>query len=70
MLAGCNPQGEQKTLRIGHNMALAPLDALARVNPARAAALGGRRTLAIDDPGRWRSGTPHPSSGARYQHLE
>jgi hypothetical protein len=63
-----HPQGEHKALRIGDDMALAPLDALARVNPTRATAFGGRHALAVNDPGRWRPGmAPRrvPAAGGR-----
>src|SRR5207302_4660202 len=43
--------GEQEPLGVGDDMALAPLDAFAGVNPARAAAFGRRHALAVDNAG-------------------
>src|SRR5438128_8110371 len=42
---------EQEPLGVGDDMALAPLDAFAGVNPARAAAFGRRHALAVDNAG-------------------
>ena len=44
--------GEQKALRIGNHVALAPSDPLGAIKPAWTAAFRGLGALAIDDPGR------------------
>src|SRR5215471_10880021 len=50
-IGGMDLGSEHKALRVGDDVALAPLDALAGVDPARAAAFGGRHALAVDDAG-------------------
>src|SRR5882672_114503 len=62
-----HPHCEQQTLGVGDDMALAPLDALAGVDPARAAALGGRRALTVDNAGRRHRIASQTLPGARHQ---
>src|SRR5215813_15590632 len=50
-IGGMDLGSEHKALRVGDDVALAPLDALAGVDPARAAAFGCRYALAVDDAG-------------------
>src|SRR5438270_4015391 len=60
-------QGEQEALGIGDDVALASLDAFAGINAARAAAFGGRHTLAVDDAGRGGRPAPQRLPGTRHQ---
>ncbi len=50
-IGGVDLEGEQRALRIGDDVALAPLDPLSRIEAARAAAFRGFHTLAGDDAG-------------------
>src|SRR5204863_4048897 len=47
--------------------AFASLDPLAGIDPARAAAFGGRDALAVDNPCRGGWGAPETLAGARHQ---
>jgi len=62
-----HPHCEQQTLGVGDDMALTPLDALAGVDPARAAALGGRHALTVDNTGRRHRIASQTLPGARHQ---
>jgi hypothetical protein len=64
-----NLGGEQKSLRVGDDVALAALDPLAGVDPAPTAALGCRDALAVDDAGARCRLTPNPPTRPRYQHC-
>src|SRR3569833_2103403 len=48
-VGGMNIGGQQKTVGVGHDMALAPMEALASIESAWSAGLGRRGGLAIDD---------------------
>ena len=54
-VGGMNVDGEQKTIGVGDDMSLPPINALARVKAGWAAGLRRRGTLAVDDSGsrRW-----------------
>lgn len=43
-----NDRANQEALRVGYHVALAAVDLLGRVEPARTAALGGLDRLAVD----------------------
>src|ERR1700733_11093789 len=59
--------GQQEALGIGDDMALAAFDALAGIDPTRAATFGGRSTLAVDDGGRRGNVAPQHLAGTRHQ---
>src|SRR3546814_4375387 len=64
---GGHQHGEQETLGIGDDMALAPLDPLGSVEAAWAAAFRRRRALAVDDAGRGGGVAPQCVTGLACQ---
>src|SRR6266851_3067432 len=58
---------KQEALCIGNDVALAPFDALAGVDPTRTAAFRGRRALAVDDARRRCPVAPHGVAGLQHQ---